>query len=344
MIISILYFATCSSLLLVVNKVAVYLVAAPTALLFAQLLFSAIAVLGAKAMGWVEADDFTFDKAKHFIIVVLGFLGCLYSNIKVLQNANVETFITFRSSTPLIMSLLDSVFLGRELPSASNWGWLALLLTGSAGYVYYDSSFQIKAYIWLALWYGFFVFEGTFVKHICNTVDMTAWGRVYYTNLMASVPLGLIMFFMNDARVLHQYLEPWNMLALLATCVLGLGMSHASYLLRAQVSATYFTVIGIVCKLLTVLVNFLVWDKHAGPAGIACLLVCVLAGSFYKQAPMRADKQPKEELLVIPSVSTKNVPAESDKELESKPLLAHDENGYTEDGTETQGQKPKTEV
>lgn len=30
------------------------------------------------------------------------FVGTLMANIKVLQNANVETFITFRSSTPLV--------------------------------------------------------------------------------------------------------------------------------------------------------------------------------------------------------------------------------------------------
>jgi uncharacterized integral membrane protein len=46
--------------------------------------------------------------------------------------------------------------------------------------------------------------------------------------------------------------------------------------------------VGIVCKVLTVIINFMIWDKHASMEGIACLLVCVLAGSLYEQAPMRA--------------------------------------------------------
>jgi hypothetical protein len=38
------------------------------------------------------------------------------ANIKVLVYSNVETFITFRSSTPLVLCIFDYLFLGRELP------------------------------------------------------------------------------------------------------------------------------------------------------------------------------------------------------------------------------------
>jgi hypothetical protein len=34
----------------------------------------------------------------------------------VLVYSNVETFITFRSSTPLVLCIFDYLFLGRELP------------------------------------------------------------------------------------------------------------------------------------------------------------------------------------------------------------------------------------
>jgi solute carrier family 35 protein len=57
-----------------------------------------------------------------------------------------------------------------------------------------------------------------------------------------------------------------------------------------QVSATSFTVVGIVCKLATVVVNLLIWDKHATPAGLAALGVCLFAGSIYQQAPLRSEK------------------------------------------------------
>ena len=59
---------------------------------------------------------------------------------------------------------------------------------------------------------------------------------------------------------------------------------------RGKVSATSFTVIGVMNKCLTVLLNLIVWDQHAPPGGIICLLVCLLGGSLYRQAPMRKTK------------------------------------------------------
>lgn len=42
-------------------------------------------------------------------------------------------------------------------------------------------------------------------------------------------------------------------------------------------------------KCLTVLVNSLIWDQHAGPGGIFCLFLCIAGGIIYKQAPMRSE-------------------------------------------------------
>ena len=50
--------------------------------------------------------------------VACAFLGAIFANIKTLQYANVETFIVFRSSTPLLVS----VSLGRGLDWALAFG------------------------------------------------------------------------------------------------------------------------------------------------------------------------------------------------------------------------------
>ncbi len=56
-----------------------------------------------------------------------------------------------------------------------------------------------------------------------------------------------------------------------------------------MVSATTYTLVGVVNKFLTVLLNVLVWDKHSTPFGIFSVCVCLLAGSFYQQAPKREE-------------------------------------------------------
>jgi GDP-mannose transporter len=51
-------------------------------------------------------------------------------------------------------------------------------------------------------------------------------------------------------------------------------------------------VIGNSCKLLTIVINCTIWDKHASPFGIACLLACLVCAYFYEQAPLRCVSPP----------------------------------------------------
>ena len=71
--------------------------------------------------------------------------------------------------------------------------------------------------------------------------------------------------------------------AILLSCVVGVGISYAGFNLRNLVSATSFTVIGVLCKLFSVLLNVLIWDKHANPLGITALCISIFAGTFYQQ-------------------------------------------------------------
>ena len=66
-------------------------------------------------------------------------------------------------------------------------------------------------------------------------------------------------------------------------------MSYYAWLARSMVSATVFTILGNVCKVASIMINVMLWDKHATPFGIACLLFCLGAAYFYKQAPLRSE-------------------------------------------------------
>ena len=72
-------YASCSSLMLIINKLAVYYLPAPSVLLTMQLAFSAAAIAGLTTLGVVDADALDWKKAKPFVAVALGFLGALYA-------------------------------------------------------------------------------------------------------------------------------------------------------------------------------------------------------------------------------------------------------------------------
>lgn len=288
----VLYFAALSGPLLVINKLTVHHLPAPTFNLLFQVAFAAAVVRLAGFAGLLESAPLRWETVRKYAGVVAGFAGVLMANMKVLQYANVETFIVFRSSTPLIISLLDYVYLGRELPSCRSWACLIALTLGSVGYVISDHGFRLRAYIWVVVWYCFFLFDAIYIKYVCDTVEMSAWGRVYYTNLLATIPLAIGMPLTGDLSYVlgNTWRHPQIGWLLVSSCC-GLAMSHASFCLRSATSATTFTVAGTCCKLLTVLINYLIWDQHANAWGMLFLFVCLAAGSLYEQAPARREAQ-----------------------------------------------------
>jgi GDP-mannose transporter len=290
--VAVLGYMLCSSLMLIVNKLAVHHLPAPSAVLLSQLIASAVACRTLGLMGVIEVEPLNVDKIKQFWIVPFAFLGTVFANIKILQFANVETFIVFRSSTPLLISVADYFFLGRELPSGRSWACLGLLLVGSVGYVLNDKFFRVDAYFWVVIWFAVFSFDQIYIKHKVDTVKMTTWTQVYYTNALASPLLLVILISTGELAVLQVFTwTPMSIFWLLTSAVMGVAIAYFSFLARSAVSATYFTVIGNTCKVLTVFINVMMWDLHATPAGLFSLFICLVGAYFYKQAPLRTEKQ-----------------------------------------------------
>ena len=52
---------------------------------------------------------------------------------------------------------------------------------------------------------------------------------------------------------------------------------------RKKLQATAYSVLGVVCKFATVLVNTIMWDNHASAMGIVFLCICITGGILYQQ-------------------------------------------------------------
>ena len=121
-----------------------------------------------------------------------------------------------------------------------------------------------------------------------------------YTNVLGLLPMMVL------ANVGHEYSKFWDFwwsskdhmppaaVALLVIgSLVGTGIGYSSWWARSLVSATSFTLVGVMNKCLTILVNVFFWDKHATPTGIFYLFVCISGGMIYQQAPMRGEKPPQ---------------------------------------------------
>lgn len=67
------------------SQVAITHVPTPSFLLFLQLASCSVFIKGMALGKWVDAEELEWGKAKEFLLVVLGFIGTLYSNMTVLK-------------------------------------------------------------------------------------------------------------------------------------------------------------------------------------------------------------------------------------------------------------------
>ena len=211
-------YATCSSLMLVMNKVAVHVLPSPSIVLLLQLLASAWATWLAGVLGFIVVDKLEPHKVKAFIPVAAAFLAAVFTNMKTLQYANVETFIVFRASTPILVSICDWWFLGRELPSARSWACLGALVLGALVYVLTDSAFHVSGYTWVCVWYFVFCFDQIYIKHMITSVKLPIWSNAFYTNALSSIlVLPFVLLEVQAARADSSNVHPSHAAQAIAT-------------------------------------------------------------------------------------------------------------------------------
>lgn len=131
----------------------------------------------------------------------------------------------------------------------------------------------------------------TYGKFIIKEVNLPVWGSVLHVNALAIVPLAALSAARGDfagAGAAVAAMPANEAAVLLLSCIVGTLIGFSGWFLRDLISATAYTVVGVACKMFTVVLAVLFLSKHASPAGLGALLVALVASSLYKQAPMRA--------------------------------------------------------
>lgn len=300
----VLGYAVCSSFLAVINKFAITTFNYPGLLTALQYLTSALAVWFFGKLGFLRHDPFTYETAKKFLPAAIVFYLAIFTNTNLLRHANVETFIVFRSLTPLLVAIADSVFRKQPIPSKLTSLSLFVILGGAVGYVATDSAFTLTAYSWAFAYLVTITLEMVYIKHIVTNVGLNTWGLVLYNNSLSLMMAPLFWILTGEysevVASLRSKAGNWIQLdaicAVSLSCVFGLAISFFGFAARKAISATAFTVTGVVNKFLTVVINVLIWDKHASPFGLLCLLFTLAGGVLYQQSVSRPAAAPVPKL------------------------------------------------
>ncbi|CAL0307140.1 unnamed protein product [Lupinus luteus] len=285
-------YALCSSLLAIINKYAITQFNYPGLLTALQYLSSAISVFLLAKLGFLHHDPFTIATAKKFFPAALVFYLAIFTNTNLLRHANVDTFIVFRSLTPLLVAIADTLFRNQPLPSNFTFLSLVVILAGAVGYVATDSAFTLTAYSWAFAYLVTITTEMVYIKHMVMNLGLNTWGFVFYNNLLSLMMAPFFWFLTGENVEVVDALRSGSgnlfdltaFVAVALSCVFGLLISFFGFAARKAVSATAFTVTGVVNKFLTVAINVTIWDKHASPVGLVCLLFTIVGGVLYQQS------------------------------------------------------------
>ncbi|XP_043703425.1 GDP-mannose transporter GONST3-like isoform X1 [Telopea speciosissima] len=280
-----------ASLLSIINKWAVMKFPYPGALTALQYFTSTSGVLLCGWLKLVEHDSLDLMTMWRFLPAAAIFYLSLFTNSELLLHANVDTFIVFRSAVPIFVAIGETFYLHQPWPSIRTWISLATIFGGSVLYVLTDYQFTLTAYSWAMAYLISMSVDFVYIKHVVMTIGLNTWGLVLYNNLEALLLFPLELLIMGELKkIKHEISDEsdWYSLGVLLpvglSCLFGLAISFFGFSCRRAISATGFTVLGVVNKLLTVVINLIIWDKHSSVLGTAGLLICMVGGVMYQQS------------------------------------------------------------
>ncbi|KAJ3702475.1 hypothetical protein LUZ61_006180 [Rhynchospora tenuis] len=290
-----------ASLLSIINKWAVMKFPYPGALTALQYLTSVVGVMLCGQLKLIEHDSLNLRTMWKFLPAAVMFYISIFTNSELLLHANVDTFIVFRSAVPIFVAIGETLYLHQPWPSFKTWLSLSTILGGSVIYVMTDYQFTVTAYSWAIAYLVSMSIDFVYIKHVVMTIGLNTWGLVLYNNLEALLLYPLEMFVMGeldqmkvDSSKVSNWMSFEVILPVALSCLFGLSISFFGFSCRRAISATGFTVLGIVNKLLTVVINLVIWDKHASLIGTIGLLICMSGGVLYQQSTTKP-KAPKVE-------------------------------------------------
>lgn len=285
----ILIYSLCSSTMLVINKLAVSTNGLPTVVSGAQLAVSALVVVVMEFFGASVLGPFERRRIVPFVLYTTMFAAGLFSNMKALMLTNVGAVISARCCLPLIVCLIEWAFMNRAFPNGRSIMSLMGVVAAASVYIMNDTGVSIDGsagMFWLLVWWLLLAVQMTYGKHLTENISMTQWERVFYTNALA-IPPTIVLYYATGENTMEMKDEDGATFYLILSCVVGVAISYSGWKCRSVITATTFTLVGVLNKMATIAFTIIIWPKDFSVMKTLALFACVGFGLLYTEAPLR---------------------------------------------------------
>ena len=161
--------------------------------------------------------------------------------LQLLENSNVETFILFRSVTPLAVCILDVMCRPKSsrLPSARTAATLFVIFVSACLYAWQDMEWSTKAYSWGCVYVTIISIEivrnlkyrhvviividvltpQVYVKDVISNIECDNWTLVWYNNWLSWLLSLAVLAFPSQQPFFRDYKTAGSAVA--ASCLFG---------------------------------------------------------------------------------------------------------------------------
>ena len=287
------YFIVSSSML-VVNKACMIVLPAPCTVSLLQVTASTLLIAGAWCCSLVEIHAVTRAILSHYVMYSLIFVLGINFTMRALAVTNVETVLLFRSCSPVVVAVIDTLCLGRELPSRRSFASMLCIVLGATWFAASElqtdtSTLDVPGVCVNSINLLLTATLMTWGKHVTDSCDVSLTTSVFICNLTSIVPILALAVLEKEHLIVreHRWLSEYAASVLGTSCVMGTALSYLGWKMRTMMSATSFTVVGVLNKVLTVLLNGMLWPDDAVWSSTVGLMFSLVGGSFYQQSTVR---------------------------------------------------------
>ena len=280
-----------SSTMLIVNKACMAVLPAPCTVTLLQVTVTTVLIGAARCCSLVEIQIVDRAVLSQYVIYALIFVLGINFTMRSLAITNVETVLLFRSCSPVLVSFVDTLYLGREMPSRRSFLSMLCIVLGATWFASNElqtdtSMLDVPGVCVNTVNLLLTATLMTWGKHVTDRCDVNLTTSVFICNLTSVLPILALVVLEKEYLIIreHRWLSCRAVGVLGASCVMGTALSYLGWKMRVMMSAASFTVVGVLNKVLTVLVNTQMWDDHAMWSSNIGLLASLVGGSFYQEA------------------------------------------------------------
>merc|ERR1719343_1074915 len=258
---------TCSIGMMGFNKLAVQAVPQPCFLVAIQMGFTVLVMLCC----WSSLHIGSKWDALRWCCVVPFFLGMLLTSLFALKYAPMSLVVTFRALSPFFSLIIERIFFAKppEGTLLSFWPLLVIVM-GAALYArdVKHTSDGLLGIFWVLLntvmALGDRLLQRRMLAPDESPVDISNTGVTLLNNLLSMIPLFFIAFFNGEFKQVPDSLDKLDKLGwfyLLASCLVGVGISFTGILVQGMISATSFLVLVNANKFVIIIIEVSVMSK-----------------------------------------------------------------------------------